>query len=62
VTLIFKDGRPPEQIRNFLLTQGTLYVGGERRREISVDDIDLAATSSVNRNLGVEFQLPGGSR
>jgi len=62
VTLIFKDGRPAEQIRNFILTPGTLYVGGEYRREISVDDIDLAATASVNRELGVEFQLPATSR
>jgi hypothetical protein len=62
VTLIFKDGRPPEQIRNFILTPGTLYVGGDHRREISVDQIDLAATAKVNRDAGVEFQLPAASR
>ena len=62
VTLIFKDGRPPEQIRNFILTPGTLYVGGDHRREISVDQIDMAATAKVNRDAGVEFQLPAASR
>jgi hypothetical protein len=62
VTVIFKDGRPAEQIRNFILTPGTLYVGGEHRREISVDQIDLVATARVNREAGVEFQLPAASR
>jgi hypothetical protein len=62
VTLIFKDGRPAEKIQNFILTRGTLYVGGDHRQEISVNEIDLAATAKVNRDAGVEFQLPVASR
>jgi len=59
VTLIFKDGRPPEQIHNYVLTQTTLYVGDGRRHEIALDQIDVAATEKVNREAGVDFRLPG---
>jgi hypothetical protein len=58
VTLEFKDGRPSEQIHNYLLTRTTLYVQDGRRREIPVDELDLAATVKVNHEAGVDFQLP----
>jgi len=61
VTLIFKDGRPPEQIRNYILTKDTLYVDG-RHPAIPVDQIDVAATAKVNHDAGVDFHLPGPSR
>ncbi len=62
VTLVFKDGRPNEQIRNYLLTATTLSVLDQRRQDIPVDQIDLAATEKLNRESGVDFNLPGGSR
>jgi hypothetical protein len=62
VTLVFKDGRPTEEIHNYLLTRTTLYVQGERLREIAVADLDLAATEKVNREAGVDFRLPDGGR
>ncbi len=62
VTLIFKDGRPPEQIHNYIVTRGTLYIGDQHRREVPVDDIDLTATAKVNRDAGVDFHIPTGSR
>jgi len=58
VTLIFKDGRPPQQVRNYALTRTTLYVIGAHHRDIPVADLDLAATEKVNREAGVAFQLP----
>jgi hypothetical protein len=58
VTLIFKDGRPSEQIHNYILTAKTLYVQDERRRVIPVEQLDLAATEKANLDAGVEFQLP----
>lgn len=58
VTLIFKDGRPSEQIRNYLLTRTTLYVQEKRLRQIPVDQLDLAATEKVNKDADVDFQLP----
>jgi hypothetical protein len=62
VTLIFKDRRPPEQIHNYILTRDTLYVGNRRPSEIPVDQLDWTATSRVNREAGVDFRLPQGSR
>jgi hypothetical protein len=59
VTLVFKDGRPPEQIHNYMLTRTTLYVQDEHRREIAVGDLDLAATEKANTDAGVAFRLPG---
>jgi hypothetical protein len=57
-TLIFKDGRAPEQIHNYVLTQSTLYVGDGHREEIPLDDLDLTATERVNRDAGVDFRVP----
>jgi hypothetical protein len=62
VTLIYKDGRPPEQIHNYILTGTTLYVGNRWPAEIPVDELDLAETVKVNRDAGVDFQMPAGTR
>jgi hypothetical protein len=62
VTLVFKDGRPSEQIHNYALTRSTLYVLDLHHQDIPVDQLDLAATEKVNRDAGVDFQLPVGSR
>jgi hypothetical protein len=58
VTLIFKDGRPAEQIHNYILTSKTLFVQDDRHRIIPVDELDLAATQKANLDKGVLFQLP----
>lgn len=58
VTLVFKDGRPPEQIHNYVLTRTTLYVGDQHHRDIPTDQLDLAATAKVNHDAGVDFHLP----
>ena len=58
VTLIFKDGRPPEQIHNYLLTRTTLYVGDQNRRDIPTSQLDLVATAKVNHDAGIDFRLP----
>jgi len=58
VTLVFKDGRPNEQISNYVLTSKTLSVFDLPRRDIPVNQIDLGATARVNREAGVEFALP----
>jgi len=62
VTLIFKDGRPPEQIHNYILTPTTLYVGDQHHRAIPTDQLDLVATARVNQDAGVDFQLPNALR
>lgn len=58
VTLIFKDGRPSEQIRNYALTRTALYLPGKHMREIPLEQLDLPATERVNREAGVDFQIP----
>jgi hypothetical protein len=57
-TIVFKDGRPSEQIHNYALTQTNLYVMDQERRDIPLDQIDVAATEKANRAVGVEFQVP----
>jgi len=57
-TIVFKDGRPSEQIHNYALTPTMLYVLDEQRRDIPLAQVDLAATEKVNRNAGIEFQVP----
>jgi len=58
VTLIYKDGRQPEQIHNYLLTKDTLFVADQHRRAIPTDQLDLDATERVNHDLGVDFEIP----
>ncbi|MGH9919926.1 MAG: hypothetical protein ACRD6W_13815 [Nitrososphaerales archaeon] len=59
VTLIFKDGRPAEQIQNYLATRSTITViEGRRHYDIPIADLNLAATRKVNSEAGVDFQLP----
>ncbi|WP_263382263.1 hypothetical protein [Granulicella arctica] len=63
VTLIFKDGRPAEQIHNYMLTRTTLYVRDQHHHEIPVSELDEAATTRANKAAGVDFQLlPNGSQ
>ena len=62
VTLVFKDGRPNQQIHNYLLTPTTLSVLDPHHQDIPVDQIDLGATTALNRQAGVDFALPGASR
>jgi hypothetical protein len=58
LTVVFKDGRPSQEIHNYALTRTTLYVLDDHRRDIPVDEIDLDATERTNREAGVDFQLP----
>jgi hypothetical protein len=59
LTLLFKDGRTPQQVTNYAVTQTTLYVlDGARRREIPLDQIDLPQTVRTNREAGVDFEVP----
>jgi hypothetical protein len=58
VTVIYKDGRPTEQIHNYLLTSTTLTVLDARYRQIPLEDVNVAATVAANRAAGVEFRVP----
>lgn len=61
LTLVFKDGRPNEQIRNYMITRTALYIRDGRTRVIPIDDIDVAATQKANQDAGLDFEVPGRS-
>ena len=61
VTLIFNNGRQPEQIHNYMLTANTLTVLDAQYQQIPVSQIDLPATVTANRAQGINFQVPGAS-
>jgi len=62
VTLVFKDGRPPEHIHNYAMTRTTLYVQDPHHQEIPMDELDLPATEKANREAGVSFEVPQGAQ
>ncbi len=58
-TLIFKDGRPAQQVHNYALTATTLYaLDGETRQEIPLSLLDVPQTIAANHAAGVDFALP----
>ncbi len=58
MTLVFKDGRPPEKIYNYALTRTMLYVADGSHQQIPISELNLTATEQVNQHNGVDFQLP----
>ena len=55
-TLIFKDGRSPEKIGNYIATRSTVTViDGPRHHDIPVADLDLPATIKAVRDAGAGF-------
>lgn len=62
-TVIFKDGRPAEPVRNFVLTPTTLYVlDMSGRRIIPLSEVDMAATREANRRAGIDFHVPAAAQ
>jgi hypothetical protein len=59
VILVFKDGRPSEQVHNYLLSRDSISVWDQHPREIPISQLDLEATEKANRDAGVDFKLPG---
>jgi hypothetical protein len=58
VTLVFKDGRAPVQIHDYVLTRNTVYVWDKHQRVIPIDQIDMVATAKANSDAGIDFELP----
>jgi hypothetical protein len=59
VTVIFKNGRPPETVHNYMLTASTMTVLDGRYQQIPIDQIDVPATEAANRAAGANFRVPG---
>jgi len=63
LTVIFKSGRAPVKMQNYMMTAKVLTDLDSRHYEqIPLDQIDVAATQRVNAVAGVEFQIPNASR
>jgi hypothetical protein len=59
VTVIFKNGQPPETVHNYMLTANAMTVLDGRYQQIPIDQIDVPATEAANRAAGINFQVPG---
>jgi len=60
LTVIFKSGRAPIEVQNYLMTAKVLTdLDSEHYEQIPLDQIDLAATKRFNTFAGVDFQVPG---
>ena len=63
LTVIFKDGRAPIKVGNYLMTSRVLTdLDSQHYEQIPLDQIDLAATQHTNTAAGVDFQVPSASR
>jgi hypothetical protein len=63
VTLVFNDGRPPEKVNSYVLTGSSVFVAESgHQRVIPIADLNLPATIQQNRDAGVDFELPGGTK
>src|SRR5579862_4969258 len=56
--LVFRDGFQA-QVQNYAILGKTLWIFGDQRtRQVSLADLDLAATKRVNEERGVDFIAP----
>ena len=61
--MIFKNGRAPIKVRNYLMTATVLTdLDSQHYEQIPLDQIDLAATLRINTAAGVDFKVPSASR
>ncbi len=61
--MIFKNGRVPVKMQNYMMTATVLTdLDSQHYEQIPLDQIDVTATQRVNSADGVGFQIPGGSR
>jgi hypothetical protein len=63
ITVIFKSGRAPENIHNYLMNSRTLTdLDQQHYEQIPLNQIDVAATEQANRSRGLDFQVPSVAR
>ena len=63
LTVVFKGGRAPETMQNYMVTSKALTdLDPNHYQQIPLDQIDIAATMRANRANGLEFQIPGASQ
>jgi hypothetical protein len=63
LTVIFKSGRAPVTMLNYMMNSSTLTnLDRQHYEQIPLGQIDIAATEQTNRTRGVDFQVPASSR
>ena len=63
LTVIFKDGRAPVKVRNYMMTSKVLTdLDPQQYERIPLDQVDVAATQWANNAAGVNFQIPSAGR
>lgn len=63
ITVIFKNGRTPETMQNYMMNSRALTdLDQQHYEQIPLDQIDIAATEQANRTRGLDFQVPAASR
>ncbi len=63
IAVIFKNGRAPETIQNYLMNSRTLTdLDQQHYEQIPLDQIDIEGTEQTNRARGLAFQVPTASR
>jgi hypothetical protein len=59
LTVIFKGGRAPAKMQNYMMTTKVLTdLDSHHYEQIPLDQIDVAATQQANRENGVAFEIP----
>ena len=60
LTVIFKGGRAPAKIQNYMMTATALTdLDHHKFEQIPLDEIDVAATRQANLANGIDFKIPG---
>jgi hypothetical protein len=63
LTVIFKSGRDPIRIENYMMTAKVLTdLDARHYEQIPLDQVDRVATQWANSAVGVDFQIPGAAR
>ena len=60
LTVIFNNGRAPAKMQNYMMTAKVLTdLDSHKYEQISLDEIDVAATRQANLANGIDFHVPG---
>jgi len=63
LTVIFKSGRAPVKMQNYMMTAKVIFdLDNQHYEQIPIDEIDISATQLINGAAGVGFQIPSASR
>ena len=61
LTVMFRNGRAPATMQNYMLNGSTLTdLDRQHYEQIPLNQIDVAATQQANRARGLDFKIPAG--